>query len=100
MKWKTVRNNSIAHWTGSLRVVWRDGGTDVCYVTPCDDDNGNTTALMIASLPDVFSSASGLCDAILSGKSSVEPNVIQKALECKRLLTGSGFSHAITIQAR
>lgn len=96
MKWKTVRNNHIDHWTGSLRVVWQDRGSDVCYVVPCDGDNGNATAMMIASLPDVFLAAINLCDLILQEEVMLDSEVVRKAVDCKQLITRSGFGNERT----
>jgi hypothetical protein len=54
-RWTTRRNNHVSTFGGSARVVWCDEiSTDVAYVVPTDDDNGNSNALFISLAPDIF----------------------------------------------
>jgi len=71
-RWCTVRNNAIRRWlvgqmakgpdSETLRVVFSDGPVgDIAYVVPCDDDNGNSAARLIAASPSMFR----LCEAAI-----------------------------------
>jgi hypothetical protein len=54
-RWRTFRDNHVSTFGGSARVVWCDEiSTDVAYVVPTDDDNGNSNALFISLAPDIL----------------------------------------------
>ena len=53
-RWRTFRDNHVSTFGGSARVVWCDEiSTDVAYVVPTDDDNGNSNALLISLAPEI-----------------------------------------------
>jgi hypothetical protein len=53
--WETRRDNHVGTFGGSARIVWcTNPRTDVAYVVPTDDDNGNANALLISLAPDIM----------------------------------------------
>lgn len=87
MAWKTVENNHIELRmpTGkkdSLRVVWKDGGSDVCYVVPCDGSNGNANARLIASAPELLNACIAIADAVSKSNTALPRSVVDAAGIC------------------
>jgi hypothetical protein len=94
MAWKTVKDNHIELQlpTGgveSLRVVWKEGGSDVCYVVSCDGNNGNSNARLIAAAPDLWNACRLMWDAVAECGCQVPPQVLEAARYCKRVAVKS-----------
>jgi hypothetical protein len=88
MEWKTAKDNDIelrfpAGGVDSLRIVWQQGGSDVCYVVPCDGNNGNSNAKLIAAAPELWSACVLLIAAIDNCQDSVPAAVLEAATKCR-----------------
>jgi hypothetical protein len=89
MSWKTFKDNGIAiQFPGgggeSLRVVFEPGGTDIAYVIPNAQDNGNGNAALIAAAPDLLAACIRLWDAVMDTKCSLPNEVLLSAFDCRK----------------
>ena len=94
MAWKTVKDNHMelrlpTGGVDSFRIVWEEGGFDVCYVVPCDGSNGNANARLIAAAPDLWNACRLMWDAVAECGCQVPPQVLAAARHCKSVAVKS-----------
>lgn len=88
MIWETHPDNFIrlGFPTGgedSLRVVFKRGGSDIAYVVPTLEDNGNANAKLIAYAPALLDACQRMWKEAKGSRDYVPEPVFQAARSCR-----------------
>lgn len=87
MIWETHPDNFIKlefplGGEDSLRIVFQRGGSDIAYVVPTPEDNGNANARLIAYAPALLDACQRVWNEAKGSKDYVPEPVFQAARLC------------------
>jgi hypothetical protein len=88
LMWETHPNNHIElglplGGIDSFRIVFQRGGSDVAYVVPTLEDNGNANARLIAYAPALLDACQRMWKEAKGSKGYVPEPVFQAARLCR-----------------